>query len=60
MWDGILDLNGIDTLFGGEPGDFGVIPGRSPAALGNIPVCGMNTSFVRELTRRTTSCPTCG
>ena len=50
VWDGILDLNGIDTLFGGEPGDLDVPPGRSPAALGNIPVCGMNTSFVRELT----------
>ena len=34
----------------GEPGDLGVIPGPSPAALGNIPVCGMNTAFVRELT----------
>ena len=50
VWDGILDLNGIDTLYGGEPGDLGVPPGPSPAALGNIPVCGMNTAFVRELT----------
>jgi hypothetical protein len=50
VWDGIVDLNGIDTLYFGEPGDIGVMPGPSPAALGNIPVCGMNTAFVRDLT----------
>lgn len=50
LWDEILDLNGIDKLFGGEPGDPGVDPGPSRVALGNIPVCGMNTAFVRELT----------
>ncbi|QTE29274.1 hypothetical protein [Pengzhenrongella sicca] len=50
VWDGILDLNGIDKLYGGEPGDPGVPPGPARIALGNIPVCGMNTSFVRDLT----------
>ncbi|HEY5822522.1 MAG TPA: hypothetical protein VIT20_11130 [Propionibacteriaceae bacterium] len=50
LWDGILDLNGIDKLYQGEPGDPGVPAGASPAALGNIPVCGMNTAFLRELT----------
>ena len=50
VWDGILDLNGIDKLYGGEPGDPGVPAGPNPAALGNIPVCGMNTAFLRELT----------
>ncbi len=34
----------------GEPGDPGVPAGPNPAALGNIPVCGMNTAFLRELT----------
>jgi len=50
VWDGILDLNGIDKLYGGEPGDPGVPDGPSRIALGNIPICGMNTAFVRELT----------
>jgi Reversibly glycosylated polypeptide len=50
VWDGILDLNGIDKLYAGEPGDPGVPAGRSRIALGNIPICGMNTAFVRELT----------
>jgi hypothetical protein len=50
VWDGILDLNGIDKLYGGEPGDPGVPSGPNPAALGHIPVCGMNTAFLRELT----------
>ena len=50
VWDGILDLNGIDKLYGGEPGDPGVPAGDPRIALGNIPICGMNTSFVRDLT----------
>lgn len=50
VWDGILDLNGVDKLFGGEPGDPGVPDGPNRIALGNIPICGMNTAFVRELT----------
>lgn len=50
VWDGILDLNGIDKLYGGEPGDPGVAPGPPQIAVGNIPVCGMNTAFAAELT----------
>jgi len=50
VWDGILDLNGIDKLYGGEPGDPGVPAGPPRIALGNIPICGMNTSFVADLT----------
>jgi hypothetical protein len=50
VWDGILDLNGIDKLYGGEPADPGVPGGLPRIALGNIPICGMNTSFTRELT----------
>jgi hypothetical protein len=50
VWDGILDLNGVDKLYAGEPGDPGVPGGPNPAALGHIPVCGMNTAFLRELT----------
>lgn len=50
VWDQILDLNGVDKLYGGEPGDPGVPDGDPRIALGNIPICGMNTSFVRDLT----------
>lgn len=50
VWDGILDLNGIDKLYGGEPGDPGVRAGENRIALGNIPVCGMNTAFAAEIT----------
>lgn len=50
VWDGVLDLNGIDKFFGGEPGDPGVAAGPNRIALGNIPVCGMNTAFAAELT----------
>lgn len=50
VWDGILDLNGIDKLYGGEPADPGVPPGENPVAVGNLPICGMNTAFLRELT----------
>ncbi len=50
VWDGILDLNGVDKLYGGEPGDPGVPAGPNRIALGHIPICGMNTAFVRELT----------
>lgn len=49
VWDRILDLNGIDKLFGGEPGDPGATAGRSTVALGNVPLCGMNTAFAAEL-----------
>lgn len=50
VWDGILDLNGIDKFYGGEPGDPGVAQGNNQIALGNIPVCGMNTAFTADLT----------
>jgi hypothetical protein len=50
VWDGVLDLNGIDKFFGGEPGDPGVAAGPNRIALGSIPVCGMNTAFAAELT----------
>jgi hypothetical protein len=50
IWDGILDLNGIDKLQSGEPGDPQLPPGPNRIALGNIPVCGMNTAFAAELT----------
>jgi hypothetical protein len=49
VWDGIVDLNGIDRF---PPHDAPPDPGehKEPlVALGNIPVCGMNTSFRREL-----------
>lgn len=49
VWDGILDLNGIDKLYGGEPGDPGVPDGPPRIAVGNIPICGMNTAFVRDV-----------
>ena len=49
VWERILDLNGIDKLYGGEPGTPGT--GESTTiALGHLPVCGMNTAFAAELT----------
>ncbi|MCB1028827.1 MAG: hypothetical protein KDB24_13810 [Microthrixaceae bacterium] len=50
VWDGILDLNGIDKLQGGEPGDPMLTSDVNRIALGNIPVCGMNTAFNAEIT----------
>ena len=50
VWDGILDLNGIDKLQAGEPGDPQLASDVNRIALGNIPVCGMNTAFAAELT----------
>lgn len=49
IWDGILDLNGIDKLHSGEPGDPALAAATNRVALGNIPVCGMNTTFAAEL-----------
>lgn len=50
VWSGIVDLNGIDRFPPHEapeqPGLHDAVP---TVAHGNIPVCGMNTSFVREL-----------
>lgn len=51
VWDGIVDLNGIDRFPPHEaPYDPGLHRDNPTVALGNIPVCGMNTSFRRELT----------
>lgn len=50
VWENVLDLNGIDKIQtepGGEPGLRGE---HNYIALGNIPVCGMNTAFRAELT----------
>lgn len=50
IWDGILDMNGIDKLQQGEPGDPQLAGDVNRVALGNIPLCGMNTAFSAELT----------
>ena len=50
LWDNVLDLNGIDKLQKQPPYDPGLHPGPNRIALGNIPVCGMNTAFAAELT----------
>ncbi|MFP5256683.1 MAG: hypothetical protein ACLGI8_12650 [Acidimicrobiia bacterium] len=51
LWDRIVDLNGIDRFPPHEaPYDPGLYGPEPRVALGSIPVCGMNTSFVRELT----------
>lgn len=50
VWDNVLDLNGIDKLQATPPPDPGLHEGRNRIALGNIPVCGMNTAFLAELT----------
>ncbi len=50
LWDNILDLNGVDKLQRDVPADPGPSGGRSQIALGNIPVCGMNTAFLADLT----------
>lgn len=50
VWDNILDLNGIDKLHRKPPPDPGLHADGPVVALGNVPVCGMNTAFARELT----------
>lgn len=50
VWERVLDLNGIDKFYGGEPGDPGPTAGSTTVALGNLPLCGMNTAFAAELT----------
>lgn len=49
VWERILDLNGIDKLYGGEPGTPGTADSTT-VALGNVPLCGMNTAFAAEIT----------
>jgi len=50
VWDNILDLNGIDKLQAEPPYGPELKSERNRIALGNIPVCGMNTAFAAELT----------
>jgi hypothetical protein len=51
VWDNIVDLNGVDKLQRDPPSDPGLLPGeRNYVALGNLPLCGMNTAFRSELT----------
>lgn len=50
VWDNILDLNGVDKLQADPPYDPGLRGDRNYIALGNLPLCGMNTSFRAELT----------
>lgn len=50
VWDNILDLNGIDKVHKEPPSEPGLRGEQNYIALGNIPVCGMNTAFRAELT----------
>jgi hypothetical protein len=50
VWDNVLDLNGIDKIQAEPPYDPGLRGDRNYVALGNIPVCGMNTAFAADLT----------
>jgi hypothetical protein len=50
VWDNVLDLNGIDKIQAEPPYDPGLRGDRNYIALGNIPVCGMNTAFTADLT----------
>jgi hypothetical protein len=50
VWDNVLDLNGIDKIQREPPLEPGLRGPRNYVALGNIPVCGMNTAFRAELT----------
>lgn len=50
VWDNVLDLNGIDKIQADPPSEPGLRGDRNRIALGNIPVCGMNTAFRAELT----------
>jgi hypothetical protein len=50
VWDNVLDLNGVDKLQAAPPAEPGLRGSENYVALGNIPVCGMNTSFAAEIT----------
>ena len=55
VWDNVLDMNGIDKIQRDViqhevPTTPGLRGDRNYVALGNIPVCGMNTAFAAELT----------
>ncbi len=49
VWDNVLDLNGVDKLPSEPPYDPGLYGEENRIALGNIPVCGMNTAFTADL-----------
>jgi hypothetical protein len=50
VWDNILDLTGVDKLQMEPPAEPGLRGDVNQVALGNIPVCGMNTAFAAEIT----------
>lgn len=50
VWDNVLDLNGIDKIQRDPPPDPGLRGEQNYAALGMVPLCGMNTAFCAELT----------
>jgi hypothetical protein len=50
VWDNVLDLNGVDKLAVEPPAEPGLRGDTNRVALGNIPLCGMNTAFSSELT----------
>lgn len=50
VWDNVLDLNGIDKLQAEAPLTPGLRGEQNYVALGNVPLCGMNTAFRAELT----------
>jgi hypothetical protein len=50
VWDNVLDLNGIDKIQAEPPTEPGLRGDTNNIALGNIPVCGMNTAFNAEVT----------
>jgi hypothetical protein len=50
VWDGILDLNGVDKFQAEPPLDPGLRGDRNLVALAPLPLCGMNTAFTADLT----------
>jgi len=49
LWSGVLDLNGVDKLAVDPPTEPGAGGESITAALGNLPVCGMNTAIARDV-----------
>jgi hypothetical protein len=49
VWDNVLDLNGIDKLQAEPPTEPGLRGEQNYVALGNVPVCGMNTAFTADV-----------
>ncbi|MGH2704382.1 MAG: hypothetical protein ACRDJ4_04605 [Actinomycetota bacterium] len=50
VWDNVLDLNGIDKLERTPPAEPGLRGPANYAALGNLPLCGMNVAFTADVT----------